>query len=88
MFNCTFVFHSTNVILMLPVGEIAETGAEPTSRNYVIVDHFAWGNHLIKSDIRLQDSKLVCNYGKYDICKIIRNKQPTIYTVHSVLLSQ
>ena len=75
MFNPTFVFHSTNIILMLQVGEVAETGAEPISRNYVFGDHFAWGNHLVKSDIRLQDGKSVCNCSKYDICKRMRYMQ-------------
>lgn len=65
---------------MLQVREIAETGAEPTSRNYVIRDHFAWGNCLVKSGITLQDGKLVCNCSKHDICKMIRYTQsPTLF---------
>lgn len=33
---------------MLQAGENAETRTKPTSSNYVIADHFAWENHLVK----------------------------------------
>lgn len=85
MFNHAFAFHSTNIIFMLQDGEIAEMEAEPTSRDYINRDHFAWGIHLVKSDISLQDGKLMCNCSKYDICKLIIHT--IISTVYSVSLS-
>lgn len=49
---------------MLQVGKRAETEAKPTRRHDVLGDHFAWGNHLLKGNIKLQDGELMCSITK------------------------
>lgn len=60
---------------MLQLGETAETEEKPTRRRDVLGEHFAWGNHFLKGNFKLQDGKLMCNTTKQDICKMIRYTQ-------------